>query len=224
MKKRLWLESSYGCSVCGSPIFAGVRAFSSEDDHQSEDKLIPLCGKCFANVETGNFSTEFLLGYKKNPYNRRNDVEKFLFEGDKLVVNVGSTRFVNIRRILVINDFDLINVTKRENNSLIFDINFFDLANNFVGAIVNNDYVVDEKSKWNVDYKSYNLMIKNISRNIFLNFSLISGELAITGRIYYLGHTIQINQDSVFLDETDLTIGTKNVTISHVGAAFDVQV
>jgi hypothetical protein len=57
-----------------------------------------------------------------------------------------------------------------------------------------------------------------------LNFSLISGEIAITGRIYYLGHTIQINQDSVFLDETDLTIGTKNVTISHVGAAFDVQV
>jgi len=167
---------------------------------------------------------EFLLGYKKNPYNKRNDVEKFLFEGDKLVINVGSTRFVDVSRILVINDFDLINVTKRENNTLVFDINFFDLANNFVGSIVNNDFAVEEKSKWNVDYNSSSLMIKNMSRKIFLNFSLTSGEVAITGRIYYMGHAIQLNQDSVLLDETDLTIGIKNVTISNVGAAFDVQI
>ena len=223
MKNRLWLESNYGCSICGSPIFAGVHTFSSEDDQQSVDKLIPLCPRCITNVEIGNISTDLLFEYEKNPYNKRNDVEKFLFEGDKLVVNVGSTRFVDVRRILVLNDFDLINVTKRENNSLIFDINFFDLANNFVGAIVNNDFAVEEKSKWNVDYKSSSLMIKNMPRNIFLNFSLISRELAITGRIYYMGHTIQLNQDSVLLDDTDLTIGTKNVTISNVDAAFDVQ-
>jgi hypothetical protein len=224
LKKQLWLESNYGCSVCGSPIFAGLRTFSSEVDPQSEDKLIPVCPKCITNIETGTFSTEFLLGYKKNPYNKRNDVKKFLFEGDKLVINVGSTRFVDVSRILVINDFDLINVTKRDNNRLVFDINFFDLASNFVGSIVNNVFTVEDKSKWNVDYNSSTLMIKNVPRKIFLNFSLTSAELAITGRIYYMGHAIQLNQDSVLLDETDLTMGTKNVTISNVGAAFDVQI
>ena len=175
-------------------------------------------------LKLANFQEITWSDYKKNPHNRQSDNDRFLLEGDSLVVNLGSTRFIDVNRILVINDFDLINVTKRENKSLIFDVNFFDLANNFVGAIVNNKLVVDEISKWRVDYKSNNLMINNVQRNLFLNFSLISGELAITGRIYYMGHTIQLNQDSLFLDETDLTIGTKNVTISHVGAAYDVQI
>ena len=225
MKKRLWAESSYGCAVCGSPIFAGFHTLSTENDRRFvEDELLPLCPTCLTNAETGKFSRDYLVGYKKNPHNSRSDNDRFLLEGNSLVVNLGSTRFIDVNRILVINDFDLINVTKRENKSLILDVNFFDLANNFVGAIVNNELVVDEKSKWCVDYKSHNLMIKNVQRNIFLNFSLISGELAITGRIYYMGHTIQLKQDSLFLDESDLTIGTKNVTISHVGAAFDVQI
>ena len=225
MKKRLWMESSYGCAVCGSPIFAGFHTLSTENDRRFvEDEMLPLCPTCLTNAETGKFSRDYLVGYKKNPYNSRSGNDTFMLEGNTLVVNLGSTRFIDVNRILVINDFDLINVTKRENKSLILDVNFFDLANNFVGAIVNNDLVVDEKSKWCVDYKSHNLMIKNVQRNIFLNFSLISGELAITGRIYYMGHTIQLKQDGLFLDETDLTIGTKNVTISHVGAAFDVQI
>ena len=225
MKKRLWTESRYGCAVCGSPIFAGFHTLSYENDRRFvEDEMLPLCPTCLTNAQSGKFSRDYLVGYKKNPHNSRSGNDTFMLEGNTLVVNLGSTRFIDVNRILVINDFDLINVTKREKKSLILDVNFFDLANNFVGAIVNNDLVVDEKSKWCVDYKFHTLMIKNLQRNIFLNFSLISGELAITGRIYYMGHTIQLKQDGLFLDETDLTIGTKNVTISHVGAAFDVQI
>ena len=164
-------ESSYGCAVCGSPIFAGFHTLSSENDRRFiEDEMLPLCPTCLTNAETGKFSRDYLVGYKKNPYNSRSGNDTFMLEGNTLVVNLGSTRFIDVNRILVINDFDLINVTKRENKSLILDVNFFDLANNFVGAIVNNDLVVDEKSKWCVDYKSHNLTIKNCTEKYIFEF------------------------------------------------------
>ncbi len=44
------------------------------------------------------------------------------------------------------------------------------------------------------------------------------------GMLYYLGHSVVVKPDGVWLGERDMSMGLRNVTISHVATAFDLQV
>ncbi len=63
----------------------------------------------------------------------------FFIENADLVVNIGSTIFVNAHRIFVVNDFDILSVNRDENNNINLNVSFFDATNKFVGSILDNE-------------------------------------------------------------------------------------
>ena len=225
IKSQLKREANFGCAVCGCPILEGAHIIPFQESHEflAED-MITLCPTCHSRAHTGEFSQDSLREFKKNPHNRSTLQDRFFIENTDLVVNIGSTRFVNAHRIFVINDFDILTVDRDENNNLNLNVSFFDATNKFVGSILDNEWVVDATFKWQINYKSRNLVIRNQQRNILLDLRLQSGELVMTGMLYYLGHSVVVKPDGVWLGERDTSTGLRNVTISHVETAFDLQV
>lgn len=224
LDRQLRKEANFGCVICGCPILDNAHVIAvNEDGEFIAENMISLCPTCHSRVHAGNISQELLRESKKNPHNIQMVQDRFIIEAKELVVNLGSTRFVNVHRILVVNDFDIITID-RENNNVNLNVNFFDATNTFVGAIMNNEWKVDTTLTWDIKYKSRHLIIRNEKRNILLEIRLVPGELIIKGRLYYLGDPVRIEDDGVWLGERDMSVGIRNVTTSNVETAFDLHV
>jgi hypothetical protein len=186
--------------------------------------MVALCPTCHTRADVGRYSENYLRYIKANPYNKVLVKDRFWTEGEGLVINLGSTRFVNVNRVLVINDFEIIALGRNNKNSVTLSANFFDSTNRFVGTIIDNFWYMESGSFWDIEYRPQHLIIRNNPRKIVLDLDIKDNEVHLTGKLYYLGHSVTIERESLWLGEKELDIQLRRVTMKNFDTAIFLQV
>ncbi|MDQ4073830.1 MAG: HNH endonuclease [Thermoproteota archaeon] len=116
---KLRQESNFGCALCGCPILenAHIIPLVKSHDFPLED-MVALCPTCHTKADYGHFPEYVLRDAKKNPHNKRVVSDEFVVTGNDLIVNMGGYKAINITRVLVVNDFDIVSINRKHGNYL----------------------------------------------------------------------------------------------------------
>ena len=109
-----------------------------------------------------------------------------------MVVNIGSSKFIDTERIFVVNDFDLLSIIRQEGLYLSLNVNLFDKYNRFVAMVHDNFWYIDRRYLWDIEYKPQHLILRKKPRDITLEVEIKNEEVFITGDLYYNGFLIPI--------------------------------
>ncbi|HKR57440.1 MAG TPA: HNH endonuclease signature motif containing protein, partial [Candidatus Nitrosopolaris sp.] len=151
IQRQLRKECQYGCAMCGCPLlryahivpYHRIQAFLPEN-------MIPLCPSHYEKYDKGELSDSLLRDAKRNPHNRLHPLDGLLVDAKEMSINVGKCRFIDTYRILVVNDFDLITITRDSGKYILLDINFFDKTNNLIATISENSWVAEKTTEWEI--------------------------------------------------------------------------
>jgi hypothetical protein len=186
--------------------------------------MLSLCPVCHQSAHKGEWSENHLRDLKLNPYNKSQTAGRFLIESDKLIFNLGGNRFVNSPRIVIVNDFELVTINKEDGGFLTLNLVFYDRFNKLVGMIDENRWAVDTSLTWDLEYKSKNLKIKNVSRQISFELGIHNGEVFVTADLFFLGHPILIRNNEILIESNNIFGSMKGCTIEDgSGNVVNVQ-
>ena len=158
-----------------------------------------------------------------NPYNKVHEEDAFTMkqhhEVNDLIVKVGKCTFVNISRILVVDDFDIILIKKEEyaGKSYIFlDINFFNKLNDLIAIVLKNNWTAEKSIDWQISYKSKHLIIQNSKQNIIFELMIQDNEIIINvDGMLYNGRPIKITNDQIFFDNQEIALDIKGTVLKN---------
>jgi len=217
IQRQLRKQSQYGCAMCGCPLlrYAHIVPYNRIQAFLPEN-MIPLCPSHYAKYDNGDFSDSLLRDAKRNPHNRLHPQDVLHVDSEEMVINVGKCKFINTYRILVVNDFDLITITRDSGKYLLLDINFFDKIDNLIATISENSWVAEKTTEWEIIYTPQkNLSIQNLQRNITFELAKQDMELFITGVLHYDGSTVRITRNEILLDESEIGTEHKNSVLKN---------
>jgi hypothetical protein len=171
------------------------------------------------------YSESYLRELKGSPYNLITVQTKrthtgFFIQSPDLKVFVASNTYINTPRILVVDEFDIITTTK-EGGVPQLDINFFDRFDRWVAIIQQNEWFVDRRLVWDVEYKPRHLTIKCKPRQISLDVQIKNNVVYLQGNLYFNGYRIEATKDSLYLGGRDvLTIKESTFKNNMIGIAI----
>lgn len=139
-----------------------------------------------------------LREYKKSPHNQTMVSDAFAIQTKDLTVSIASNKYVDTPRVLVIDDFDIISVT-RENQFPQLDVNFFDKLDRWVAIIQENQWYVDRRLVWDITYRPRHLTLRCKPRQISLDVKIVNGIVFIRGDLYFNGQKVEATNDDLFL-------------------------
>ena len=183
---QLRQEANFGCVMCGNPILENAHIIPWNLTHSfPPEDMVALCPNCHTKADLGHLPEYVLRDAKQNPHNKIKVQEEFSVTGKDLVVNLGSFKTINISRVLVVYNFDIITIRKNHGNYLSLDVNLFDKFGRFVAVIYDNKWVADTRYFWDVEYKPQHLTIRSKPRHIEFDVKIKDEEVFITGNMYY---------------------------------------
>lgn len=162
--------------------------------------MIALCPNHHARADAREYPEEYLRECKLNPHNISVVNDAFFVGTENLTVSIASNRFVNMSRILVVDDFDIISLTK-EGHCPQLSVNFFDEFGRWAAIILDNQWYVDRSCVWDIDYKPKHLILRSRPRKISLEVEISDDVIFIRGNLYYNGCRIEATQEDLFLGE-----------------------
>jgi hypothetical protein len=113
IQRQLRKECQYGCAICGCPLLKYAHIVPYERIHAFlPENMIPLCPTHYAKYDNGELSESLLRDARRSPHNRLHPQDVLQVDSEELVINVGKCKFINTYRILVVDDFDLITITR----------------------------------------------------------------------------------------------------------------
>ena len=214
IQKQLRKECFYGCAICGMPLlkYAHIVPYSRIQALLPEN-IVPLCPQHYYKYDSGGLSESSLRDAKKDPHNKSQPQDAFFVESQDLTINIGKCKFINTYRVLALDDFDLITVTRENDKYLLLDINFFDRINSLTATISENSWVSDTIADWGIDYVPQKYLgIQNAQRNIKFEIAIENIELYIDIMMYYNSYQINITRTEILLNG------------SKIGAEFENKV
>ncbi|HZE78725.1 MAG TPA: hypothetical protein VE089_09265 [Nitrososphaeraceae archaeon] len=227
-KEHLKDESDFGCVICGCPLLEYISTISSNGNSNKSastaENIVSVCPNCRAKCHNGGITDLQLRNAKTNPHNKTHPKDAFRLDKVELTVKVGKSTFVNTPRILVVNDFDVITIDRAKDAFLIMDLNFFDrLSNNLIAAVLRNDWMYFD-GVWNIDYVNRRLSIRHTTQGISLEILIKDEEVQLLADgIYYNGHLIRINEDGIWLDDSEIGIELKQCVLKNYEVGINIQ-
>ncbi|MFZ0515124.1 MAG: hypothetical protein WAM14_26240 [Candidatus Nitrosopolaris sp.] len=221
-QRQLRKECFFGCALCGSPLlkYAHIVPYNRIQAFLPEN-MISLCPIHYGKYDSGDLSESYLRDAKKNSHNKLQPQDAFFVESQELVINVGKSKFINTHRVLVIDDFDLITVTRDNGKYLLFDVNFFDKINHMIATVSENSWVSEKSMDWNINYSPQKyLAIQNPQRNLAFEITIENTELFITAMMYYNSYPIRITRNEILLDQNEIGTEIKNSVLKNYDAAI----
>jgi len=204
MRRTLRQEANFGCVICGNPLIQihHIIPWSQNPQHNPKDMVV-LCPNHHVKADRREYPEKYLRESKLNPHNTSVVVDAFFIGTDNLTVSVASNKFVNISRILVVDDFDLISVTKEDRFPQL-NVNFFDEYGRWAAIILENQWYADRKCMWDIDYKPKHLILRCQPRRISLEVEISEDVVFIRGHLYFNGVRIEATRDDLFLGERSM--------------------
>jgi len=222
IQRQLRKECFFGCALCGSPLlkYAHIVPYNRIQAFLPEN-MISLCPPHYDEYDSGDLSESYLRDAKKDPHNKLQPKDAFFVESQELVINVGKSKFINTHRILVVDDFDLITITRDNGKYFLLDINFFDKINNMIATVIENSWVSENSIGWNINYSPQKyLTIQNPQRSVTFEITIENTELFITAMMYYNSYPIRVTRNEILLDENEIGTEFKNSVLKNYDVAI----
>lgn len=199
MRRALRQEANFGCAICGNPLIQihHIIPWSQNPQHNPSDMIV-LCPNHHAKADAREYPEKYLRECKLNPHNICVITDAFFVGTENLTVSIASNKFVNISRILVVDDFDIISITK-ESQCPQLNVNFFDEFGRWAAIILDNQWYVDRSYVWDIDYKPKHLILRWGPRKISLEVEISDDVVFIRGNLYFNGCRIEATQEDLFL-------------------------
>jgi hypothetical protein len=227
IQNQLMKEALYGCAICGCPIleFVDFTLTTTQvvDNTRQEaylpENMVSICPSHSRRLQAGEIDASTLRHSKNNPFNKVHEDSAFTLTSNEMTVSLGGCTFINTSRLLVVDDFDIINVTREAQKFLVFDVNFFDRSNKLV-AIVSQNGWSSERSRqgdWTIKYQPKSLTIQNEREKVTFDARIENGnELRILADgLYYNARKIRVRPDEVFLDDVEIGAGLKGTVLTN---------
>ena len=222
IQRQLRKECFFGCALCGSPLlkYAHIVPYNRIQAFLPEN-MISLCPPHYGKYDNGDLSESYLRDTKRDPHNKLHPQDAFFVESQELVINVGKSKFINTHRVLVIDDFDLITVSRDNGKYFLLDINFFDKINNLIATVLENSWVSENSVGWNINYSPQKfLAIQNPQRNTTFEITMENTELVVTAMMYYNNSQIRVTRDEILLNENEIGIEFKNSVLKNYDVSY----
>jgi hypothetical protein len=229
IQNQLKREALYGCVICGCPALEFIdfnRTGIQRDELRRQKVFLPenmvaICPSHNNKFQLGELESTFLATSKNIPFNRAHDDLAFATTTvNEFSISLGECTFVNTSRLLVVDDFDLINVKRMDQKFLIIDINFFNRNNQLVGIIFENSWS-SERSKigdWDIEYlRPKRLVIGNKRENLSFEARIENGNdlrILVDG-LCYNSQKIKITQNEVLLDDREVGADIKGTVLTN---------
>jgi hypothetical protein len=225
IQQQLLKEANYGCIVCGCPVLEFIDIVNKDSQISAflPENMVAICPSDHIKYTNGQISKSSLHNAKINPYNKVHTEDAFTIEQNNehndLIVKVGKCTFVNISKILVVDDFEIITIKKEEyegKNYIFLDLNFFNKINNLIAIVLHNRWSAEKSREWQINYKSKHLSIKNLKQNIKFELMIQDNEIIIIGDgIFYNGYPIKITNDQILFDNQEIALDIKGTVLKN---------
>lgn len=237
IQTQLKKEALYGCAVCGCPVLEFID-FNTPDFQGLESRrrevflpesMLAICPLHYKKFQSGEIDHTFLASNKGNPFNKVHDDLAFATtSSNEFVISLGGCSFVNTSRLLVIDDFDLINVRRIDGRFLVLDVNFFNINNQLVGILLENSWS-SEPSKigdWAIEYlQPKRLIMRNKRENMFFEAIFESSNTLriLADGLSYNSQELQITQNEILLDGQEIGTDIKGTVLTNYDIGVSTQ-
>ena len=119
------------------------------------ENMVAICPSHNTKFQKSELDSAFLASSKNSPFNKMHkDLAFATTSSNELTISLGGCTFVNTSRLLVVDDFDLINVRRMDQRLLVMDVNFFNRNNQLVGIILENSWSSERSGigDWAIEY------------------------------------------------------------------------
>jgi hypothetical protein len=230
IQKQLRKEALYGCAICGCPILEFAQITLDNDDTQTvlPENMVSLCPFHHLQYKNGDTLSDSSLRHAKdNPYNKTHENNAFTIQSQDILVNIGKCKFVNTSRILVVDDFDIVSITREDEKYVLLDINFFDKLNNLIAMVTENSWTAEKSNDWNIIYKPGHLTIQNQLKSIIFETKIAldsnSNQYQITitaDGLHYNRSQIKITENEILIDGREVAIDLKGTVLKNYDAGI----
>lgn len=229
IQNQLKKEAHYGCVICGCPVLEFIdfnRTGSQVHESFRQEVFLPenmvaICPPHNKKFRTDEIDPSFLASSKDSPFNKNHDDLAFATtSSNELTISLGGCTFVNTSRLLVVDDFELINVARMDQKQLVMDVNFFNRTNQLIGIIFENGWS-SEWSKigdWAIEYlRPKRLIIENKREGMYFEAKIENGNdlRILADGLFYNSQKIQITQNEVLLDDREIGIDIKGTILTN---------
>lgn len=199
IRRSLRQEANFGCAKCGNPLIQmhHIIPWNQTHTHNPED-MLALCPNDHYRADMHEYSEVYLRELKHSPHNAICVNDAFMVQTNELTVSLADIIFVNTPRILVVDDFDIISLNK-ENKFPQINVNFFDKFDRWIAIVDQNQWYVDTRTVWDIEYRPRHLIVRCTPRNISLELEIIDDVIFIRGTLYFNGYKIEATQNDLFM-------------------------
>jgi hypothetical protein len=236
IQTQLTKEALYGCVICGCPVLefidfnpADSRVEESRQEVYLPESMLAICPLHNKEFQTGEMDPRLLASNKNKPFNKVHDDLAFATtSSNEFIISLGGCSFVNTSRLLVIDDFDLINVRRMDRMFIVMDVNFFNRNNQLVGIILENSWS-SERSKigdWAIEYlRPKRLIIHNKRENMYFEARIENGNSLriLADGLFYNSQKIQITQNEILLDGREIGTDIKGTVLTNYDVGISTQ-
>lgn len=238
IQNQLKKEAFYGCVICGCPVLefidftlTGIQVDKppSRQEVFLPENMVAICPSHNQKLQAGKIDPTFLRSSKNNPFSKIHDDLAFRTTFSKeLTISLGGCTFINTSRLLVVDDFDLINVRRLDQRFLLLDVNFFDRSNKLVAILFENGWS-SERSRigdWTIEYlQPKKLILQNSRENMNLEARIENDtELRIVcDGLCYNNQKIKITPHEVFLDDREIGIDIKGSVLTNYDVGIKAE-
>lgn len=210
IQREVRQRCGFGCIICGMPLYEydHIIGWAKTEQHIA-DEITLLCDKHHREKTSKLLPNEIVIEANKNSYNLKEGVSKpydLHYLGSECATNIGTVEFTTKDEgygteiiPLIIDDIPIIGFIM-SNGHLLLTLNLFDNFNNFILRIINNQLVYSV-SPWDIKFVGRNLIVREATRNIFIDITFeVPNKIIINrGRILLNGVEVLIQREFVHI-------------------------
>ncbi len=227
IQNQLMKEALYGCTICGCPILEFVDftltttqvVNNTIQEAYLPENMVSICPSHSLRFRVGEIDASTLRNSKITPFNKVHEDSAFTLTSKEMTVSLGGCTFINTSRLLVVDDFDIINVTREDQMFLVLDVNFFDRGNKLAAIISQNGWSSERSRQgdWMIKYQPKNLTIENERENVTFDARIENNnELRILADgLYYNTQKLKIGPNEVSFDDREIGADLKGTVLTN---------
>ena len=213
MQRSVRKRCSFGCVVCGHPLYEYHHMVPYADVKKHEEKnLTLLCDGHHKEATIGLLTSDQVALADSSPYNRNSGISSpfaLHFSGTEFNVEIGSNKlrggaahpeggfaFIPIS----VDDNDLLWFRVDAEGRIFFNMNILDECN-LPLLVIQDNVLIYKTDTWDILFKGTILTVRQASRNIFLEIKFCppNGIRILRGRLLCNGIEILVRETHIFI-------------------------